>query len=479
MAYKIKFGTFSKLENSTAQPTVTGWAEYDITLKNGADLSNPVIELSESYTAIANYNYAYFQGRYYWIVSRNMLKENFCVMQLKIDVLATYKSQIGAASLYILRASAESDGNIRDAFYGTKANSTKYRDQQPLVPVGGHETSVPQDYSDGVIVLNISGIDTAGASTLLELLPSDFAALVDALYTSINGFQLSDVIAKVVQSFGGNPQSLINSAMWFPFPFDVYDVRQVKIGGWAAVDGNNDPITGGTITDPVILLPTVSFTLRKHPLASTRGNYLNLAPYTQYTLGLPGVGVVNLDNGKLQGETKINIYRYMDAFTGQMFVKVTANSSGQTLAFMNGQIGVPISLRGSNNANSLISGGLSAITSAIGAGLASGPMAPVAIAGAVSSGITLAVDTIAGTPTSSSMGAGFAGISGEYIWLDTICYDITDADNAEHGKPLCKVRTPSTLSGFMIASEGYVAIPGPLPEQQEVRRLLETGFFYE
>ena len=288
------------------------------------------------------------------------------------------------------------------------------------------------------------------------------------------------MVSKVVQNFGGNPQQLINSAMWFPFPFDVYDVRQVTIGSWDAVDDPNDPsptpITGGVITDPTLGLPDVTFTINKHPKAATRGNYLNLAPYTTYTLGFPGVGVVNLDNTKLQGETGITIKRYMDAFSGQLFIKVIADSSGQILAYLNGQIGIPISLRGSNNANSLVSGAAATVTGIIGA-VASGGMA--AIAGAAEAGIATALEAVGGTPTSSSMGCGFAGITDERIWFDTICMDVADADNTHDGRPLCQVATISSLSGYIRVSEGDVAIPGPLPEAMEVKRMLEAGFFYE
>ena len=83
------------------------------------------------------------------------------------------------------------------------------------------------------------------------------------------------------------------------------------------------------------------------------------------------------------------------------------------------------------------------------------------------------------TGTSSNIGAGAAGIMGEYGWLDTICYEITDSDNTQNGRPLCKIKKPSTLTGYMIVSDGYVEIAGPLPEQQEIKRFLETGFFYE
>lgn len=476
MSYLIKLGSFSKLENSTAQPVTTGWAEYSVVLKDGADYSRPVLTLSADFTTIVPYNYAVFWNRYYFITDKTMIRTGLCQLTLKIDVLATYKTAIGTANLYVLRSASASDGNIRDTYYPIKANNTKYHGVQLPRPVGGVETSIPQGYDSGVVVLNVSGTGTAGASTLIQMLPSAFADLVEALYTNINGFQLTDVISKVVQAFGGNPQTLINSAVWFPFPFDVYDVRQVQIGSWLAVDSNKDPILGGTITDPALLLPDVTFTIPKHPLAATRGAYLNLSPYTMYTLGMPGGGVVNLDNTKLQGETGITIYRTMDAFTGQLFIKVVANSSQQILAYMNGQIGIPITLRGSNNADRLISGAVATIGGVAGAIVSGGA---AAITGAVASGIGTALEAVGGTPTTSNMGAGFASISLERVFLDTVCYDIADQDNTHNGRPLCQVRTLNSLSGYIRVSEGDVAIAAPLPEQQEVKRFLESGFFYE
>ena len=475
MAYKIKLGTFSKLQNSTAQPSIENWAEYDVTLKEGADISNPTITLSIGWTAAKNYNYAYFMNRYYYIVGKNLIRENLCVFDLKIDVLATWKTQIGNSNLYVLRSASASNGYIRDNYYPIKANATCYHDVQEPNIVDGHETSIPGDYDSGVIILNVSGTRTAGTSTLLQMLPSAFMKLIVALYRDINGFQLSDMVAKVVQKFGGNPQALINGAMWFPFPFDVVNVEQVCIGSWPATDENGNMILGGVVLDPIMTLPDVNFTIYRHPLAATRGSYLNLRPYTQYTLGLPGCGVIDLDNVKLQGQSTITIRRVMDAFSGQMLEKVTTPNY-QVLAYMNAQIGIPLDIQSSNNAESLVSGITSTVGSIV-AGIATGGAAT--LAGAAASGIATAMEAAGGTATSSNVGGGFASIVDERIWLDTVCADITNEDAAEFGRPLCETRTPASLGGFMIVSEGNVKIPGPLPEQQEIKNFLETGFYYE
>lgn len=470
MAYSIKLGTFAKLENSTAQPNTAAWTNYSVVFKDGADFSAPVLSISASFSTIYTYNYADFLGRYYWITDIKVERTGYCVISLKVDVLATYKSTIGAASLYVLRSSTAADGSIRDSFYATKSSATKYHATQPAA------SDIPGLYSSGVIVISIAGASATTGTTYWQLSVNDFRKLLESLYVEINGFQLTDVISKVVQFFGGNPQSLVNSAMWFPFGFSGSASTQVYIGSWAAVDSSLIPIYGSIINAPVKQLTGVSFTLNKHPSAASRGAYLNLAPYTQYTLGIPGCGVITLDNGKLLGETSITINRYMDAFTGQLMVKVEAGSSGQILAQLEGQIGIPISINGRNNAGQIIGAATNAIGAVASAGMAGGA---AAIPGALSAGINAAIEMIGGTGTSTHVGAGAAGIMGEPIWLDTICYDITDSDNAQNGRPYCRLTTPSTLGGYLIVSDGYVEISGPLPEQQEIKRILESGFFYE
>lgn len=467
MAYTIKLGAFAKLENSTAQPVHTTWAEYSVNFKEGADFTNPILSIAQDFSTLYTYNYAYMLGRYYWVTEIKAVRSGYCTIKMKCDVLATYKSAIGSTSLYVLRSSTASDGSIRDNFYPIKATSTRYHQTQ--------STGVPGSYSSGVIVLSVSGIDTIAGTTLLEFTPSEFKRLISALYTDINGFQLSDVISQVVQYFGGNPQALINSAMWFPFPFDVDNVSQATIGGWDASLGGS-PIYAGIITDPVITLADYTYTLYKHPLAATRGSYLNLPPYTLYTIGLPGCGIVNLDGAKLIDQTSITIIREMDAFTGQLITKVNATQSGQRLAYLSGQIGIPMAIKGSNAAPNLIGSAAGVISSGIAAAATGGA---AAIAGAAAAGIGAAVDAAGGTGTSSSMGSGAAGIMLQYGWLDTICYDITNSDNSQEGRPYCQMTTPSTLNGYMRVSDGYVHISGPLPEQQEIKQFLEAGFFYE
>lgn len=477
MAYTIKLGQFAKNIESTAQPNTTGWAEHSVTLKNGADISNPRIELQVSWEDIKDVNYAVMMNRYYWVIGKNMLRENLCQLSLRVDVLATYKTEIGSSSLYILRSSAASDGTISDNLYPIKAQLTPYEDFWPSPPTS-------HKYENGVFVLNIAGSQTVGASTLIQLSPPSFRLLIQKLYEALDGFSLGDIIPSVVKFFGGNPEKLINSAIWFPTKFtSVVSASDVYIGNWhpgMSIPGYT-PITipCEIIKDPEQVVDYASFTVRKHPQAATRGSYLNLAPYSKYTIYVPGAGAAQLDTSELLNSNAIYCVREVDALTGKMVVTVTsvpidAQEDVHILAKLTGQYGVEFPLKGSNSGSSVVNGMLTTLGS-IGAAIATGG----AGIGVAAASIGTIANAISGATVNS---AGVSGILAELnrpIYFDTSFYEIVDEDNARRGRPLCQITTPATLGGFMIADKGDVVMAGPLPEHEEVKRYLETGFFYE
>lgn len=477
MSFKINLYTFAKDSNSTKQPTGTG-TELNCNILTPADITAPVVEIAASDPTAYNYAYIAAFHRYYFIEGMTYM-EGLWQLQLKCDVLATYKTAIGAESLYVLRAASSSDGNIQDNYYPPTASVTKRHQYQVVteqipgyqIPPGEHEYQF-LGFDGGYIVLNVAGTGTAGATTLILMTTWDFRDLVSLLYTSINGFQLSDMVKSVVQKFGGNPQELINGAMWVPWAFngDTYDV--VQIGSWQAIDTSVTPnvsINGLYIDDPVMEMTDVTFNIHKHPQAATRGNYLNLAPYTNYVLGVPGCGVVSLDSSKLIGETSIKVRRTIDAFTGQYQVDVVTSSGGQTLAHLIGQMGVPITLRGANNVDRVMGN----ILNTAGAALEGDPI------GFASAGIGTLFSMAEGTPTSTGMGAGFSEILGKPMWFDTIHYAVTDEDNTHNGRPLMQVKKINTLSGYIQVQKGDVPIAGTQAEADEIRALLEGGFYYE
>ena len=113
----ITFYTFSKRVNSTARPS--GGTVYAVIIKDGSGIVSPSISLkwSGSESPVA-FNYAYIPdwGRYYWVTNWTYYDRQWTA-DLRIDVLASYKSQIGASNQYVVRAASAYDESIVDGLY--------------------------------------------------------------------------------------------------------------------------------------------------------------------------------------------------------------------------------------------------------------------------------------------------------------------------------------------------------------------------
>ena len=123
----VNFWTFSKRKNSTSKPTGNAAFTFsNVLLKDECGIISPVIEIYESAAFNPyNLNYAYIDSfhRYYfvsdwvWIVGR-------WECRLTVDVLASFKTEIGDADKYILRSAHTYNADIIDSFYPTKNKIT-------------------------------------------------------------------------------------------------------------------------------------------------------------------------------------------------------------------------------------------------------------------------------------------------------------------------------------------------------------------
>ena len=466
MAYTIKIGQFAKNIESTAQPNTTGWADYSVTLKNGADISNPRIELQVSWDNIKDANYAVMMNRYYWIIGKNMLRENLCQLSLRVDVLATYKTEIGASTLYVLRSSAESDGSIVDNYYPTTAAVTYTEElENPFY------NAAP--YTSGFYVVNINGVaGGTGTSTLWQMSPSAFRSFISNLYTNIDGFQFADLFEAINKLASGSPTKLVSSAMWFPgqITFTKSASQRVYVGGW------DSGVDAQLITDPIYVDSSMWMDINRHPQAATRGAYLNLSPYSIYTLALPLFGSINLDSTLMQGASQVHLYLRVDAMSGVATVEVDTGGDRPILGYLTAQMGVAMPLNGQESGAS-VAGGIVSTLAGVAAAIASGGAA-TPIIGAASAGIGTAVSAMSGSNFSSGSSGSILAPTASWR-LNSTHFPLVDEDNARNGRPLMQLKQINTLSGFIMVQKGDVAMAGPLPEHEEVKRYLETGFFYE
>lgn len=469
----ITFWTLSKRKNSTKQPAITG-TDYTGTLTTESGMVSPSVIMDFGQTA-PTYNYAYITefGRYYWINEITSIGGGLWRVDMSCDVLASFKTAIGSASKYILRCASESDGDIVDTKYPTKAGYTFNHDSDTPglagFPLG--------TYIVGVITPG-AGSNTFGSVQVFALTMAEMQQVKDALapatyYSSINDTDLKNLAISVV-----NPMQYIAWVKYYPFLLDLSTATQ------ATMQLGNLPALG-----PYSLLPTNAYEdsgdldLHAHPASATRGNYLSAEPFSMRFISWFPIGTIHLPNTIRydSGETGVNANKINWAFTVDLIsgtadfrlYKVTSEILYRT-AFTIG-IDVPVAQVVSENPLKIISGAISIISSGFQA------MAGNAI-GAVGSGISAIKDFMTagiGEVQAYKPGGGLSLVDPEINLLEVFA-NLVDEDNLEFGRPLCKVRSISLLSGYIQCAEGDIyAVGATAGELDEIAGYLTGGFYYE
>lgn len=468
MSYTIYFWTgLTKKNNSTLTPT-TGRTEYQCIVKDGTGILNPVIQLDLGLAADpSQFNYCQIPDfeRYYW-VREWTFERGLWTASCAVDVLATYKEQIGASSLYVLRAAAAYDGRIIDTLYPLKTGCT-YSHPIQLSPFKTNGTfvlgvtSTQGDYGS----LTYSVVNAAGLQSICNY-------LINSAVSEGNGFNLSDASLKLQTSLI-DPLQYIKTCMYYPFPMEDFDLQTAttsfNIFLWNIPQVFNARISGTRIRKQF------SVDIHKHPQTDTRGNYVNIAPYTVLTLFAPPFGVIDIDTTVTCNASKIDFTLSVDPISGKGVLFVECN--GVTLNRLEAQIGVPIQL---SQVTKDWLGAASSTLSAVGNIVGSAMTGNV---GGVISGVATGIDSAsrALTPRQQSMGSGggFIDIYPYSYKLDHQFFEPVADDPSHNGRPLCQVRQLSTLAGYQLIQDGDVPIPGTSIEADQVRQYLESGYYYE
>lgn len=465
--FNVTFYAFEKRNNSTKRPgSGTTSVTYSCKVLNGTSIINPKIELDIGLTSNPQqYNYCHIDDfKRYYFVREWTFDRGLWIASLSVDVLATYKNYIGSSSLYVLRAAGAYNGDIIDNYYPTKTNCNYHTDL----------LSVP--YTTGCYILGVvSKLGAYGSIAYYVLDSANMARFVQGLMDSVsvaNGFSLNDA-SMALQLSLVDPIQYIKSVMWCPFnmtDLTYTAATQLDIFNWTLSNVTCGMIYGKTLSK------TYEFTLAKHPDTTARGNYVNTKPYTNITLNFPPFGNIEIDTTVTSTATKLNIALDYDIFTGSGQLRVIAN--GIVLNQINTQMGVPVQLSQVTRdylgaAQSVVSGVGSIVSGALsgGAGLAAG----------ITNGVN-AIGNAAGAmiPRANTIGsAGNYSVLNYQPRLDYQFFRPVNDDITHNGRPLCEVRTLSSLSGYMLIQDGDVITDGTSMEDDQIRNFLETGFYYE
>lgn len=475
MTFTVTLYEHEKRENSTKRPTGTG-KTTDCVLRRGSSAIRPVLEFDFGTGNTGNplqYNYVHISSfnRYYFIQDWSWI-DGLWIASCECDVLATYKTQIGSTSLYILRASAASDGNITDTMYPAKTGCS----------FSHASVTTPWTLTNGVFVLGvINNNPTIGGVDYVCLNESNMNSFMSALCDNsiinvANGFNLSDA-SEALQRSIMDPIQYVKSAIYIPLPFTSMpgtSFSSLGIYGYtlpAIVAGLHFGANASRYHTSHV------FDIPKHPQAATRGAYLNQAPYSLYTMTIPPFGQVELDTTIMRNATQIGAAVDVDLVTGLGILTISCN--GCIISRLEAQVGVPVQLSQVTRdyvgaITAAVSGAASIVTGAVVGG-------PVGAANAISGGVGAIGDAVrALAPRQQTVGSGGSYSQLIYDWrLDAQFFSVVDEDNAHNGRPYCRLATPSSLSGYMLIRDGDVATDGTLEEDAKLKQFLETGFYYE
>ena len=463
------YTNFSKRQNSTKQPA--GGTQHYVYLKDACSILHPVFLIDGVDTSA---NYCQWEGRYYFIDDIVLNNQNIYELHCTFDPLASWKAVIGSSTQYVLRSASQSDGNIIDMFYPSKKDPVVINTDPTVAP------TLAGDLSSGWYVVGIiSGSSSTSASRgvvqYYAFNDTQFNTFAQNVFTEANW---TDIQTSDRYSF--NPIQYVASVKWFPFepPIAGSTISSLKIG-WQSIPVTCYPLALGTD------IRSYQWTVPVHPQAAARGNFLNSAPYSGYFVSIPPFGDIILDSDivsklydhKLYGSLKV------DYITGRAILRLRGQMSDQSHDYeferRAAQYGVTIQISQiAADRVGLVSGAVGTAAGIVGSLLTGNVLG--AVTGAVS-GIASAYQTAQPRVSSNGVNDSLAGICGALTSpvLYSTFYQIVDEDNADYGRPLCKTRTISTLSGYILCAHAEIDIAGLPEERDAIVSYLNSGFFYE
>ena len=501
----ITFYQFAKRTNSTKIVNVSG-TTLSCELKGAATIFNPgliIKAVPNNWSPIWNYCYIPAFSRYYFVNNWNWLN-GVWECSLICDVLASFKTEIGNMSEYIMRSSYESDGRIEDSAYIAKAEVTT------------NMTAIPDFFvrtmTAGFYVIGIIGKEstaTQGAITYYQMSADQMARLraymLSDTFLADNGLtNLTDFIPADATKVVYNPYQYIVSCQWFPLAMNAIgsdyktSVSTIDFGWWNTGTGFS---AYRISANAPYYTRSENISLTSHPQIS-RGEYLNHAPYTSRIIRFSPFSEVQLPDEYLDSGNHITLEFQCDFITGIGNLLVHARDSNNVelmlITRLSQKIGVDIQLAqvgtdylGTQTtvvrdnagfigdvAGALSNIDLSSFESAALSGFSSGIQAGISYKVYEASALNNYLKAKAPQLLTSGSNGSFIGLA-QNNYLCSTFYKIVDEDNPQLGRPLCKIRTISNIPGFIMVRNPDVSLACFEVERSLITQFLQSGFFYE
>ena len=472
---QVLFYNFSKRPNSTKRPSTSSMSR-DCMLKEPCSVENPVIRLAWSgVSTLPTYAYISKWSRYYFVTDYQYVG-SMLEISLRVDPLATYKTQIGSSTQYVVRAASKKNEYLIDNLYPTMTlPGVSYKEQTtPFDPVG--------TYILGVIGRQGGQVGIAKGLVYYAMTPAQMVNFVDWAnsYGAANdiGADFATALGTTIDTFATQllrVYDYIRTAFWVPLAYtDITSgsAGRLILGPYTAPA----TVTAYTIStfnkiyDGVN--PLCAFYLPDHPQAATYGAWMNAAPYTTHYIDVPYLGEIPVPSDLLTSGDAIKVNADVSMIDGSATFYLVAEKDDLSGDFIisrhHSQLGVtiPISIVKSD-----VVGVAGSVLGTVGS-LLTGDF--IGAAAGVGNALSQAI------PSPKTLG----GLSGYHITnlsaqLVTTCWMIDDTDNTNHGSPLCENTQINTLSGYVQTQGASLELSSTEKERQAVIAQMDAGFYYE
>lgn len=367
MSVSVNFYQTPKKLNSTKIPTqIVGDFGVVVELKDVTNLYTPTLIMSDDlftdglghiqnpmkfvYCYIDDFDRYYFIRSWSWILGR-------WECALEVDVLASFKTQIGSSSLYVLRSASSYDPDIVDTKYPVKAigADTSYQGRTYGSVYNVWNTNIyGNDVTSGFFRVSIVNNDSSaiGAVSHYAISGAVMAELMNTLYSSPSWANITDAnISTDLQKMLLNPMQYITSVIWIPSGFNTSGqtpIHTIPYGWWSInLTGDVYRITTSTMQITV----SESIPVAHHPQYDSYKHWLQLSPYTTAALYFTPFGFIPLDTSKIYDATHIDIEVRIDIITGKGTLILSSHKTvggtttyGGTFYTTVAEVGVPMTI---------------------------------------------------------------------------------------------------------------------------------------
>lgn len=454
MALTLEMFTFSKKHNSTKQPSGSG-ATVSAVFKDNTSVVKPTFIIKGFNTS---WNYIKWGNRYYFVDDIVIISNDHAEYVCSTDVLATFKSTIGASTQYVIRANSAYNLFIPDTKYPTRGENYITN-----VEFSNLHSSFVNGGSFVIGIVNGVSVANAGVSYYC-LTPLEMSQLLQFMFggTWLDAQDISVQLQKQLV----NPFQYVDSLTWYPFDIPNSDVpftpTNIYFGFWdsGVVGGLLDPANASKGFSESITIPSHS--------QVSRGYYLNGYPYTRLMLECYTFGNIPVDSSCFTIDTQLTAGISVDFLTGMGKLTLRAGASAKLIYKQYAQLGVPMKI--SQVTQNLVGAAANVIGGAV--GIAYGNF--VGYAEGVLSGLSCLMPQLS---TSGTNGTKAAFVTAPTLIISRQL--LADEDKEQLGRPLCSPQQISSLSGFVLCENADLDSAGTATEKEQIVSFMNSGFYYE